>query len=607
MNQLENDLRIVILLRYEQGLSYEEIAEATGRPLGTVSKRLHTAHRKLLEILTVSGLTLALGAVTQALGAIPANAVPVELASKLRRLALEYPRGGPHAFRPRVVKGLYSKLVAIGLPVTLAGFIAILGASRESSGVPTFPRPAIPGRLAAAPPSPEPPVATEKETPEPPGPAGDPVSILVGVVRDRASRLPIRGAKVWLEHTLPWSPPAITADDGSFRLECRIRKGIEEVPYSVDAVAPGYVRRRIVWKVGSARLKRSEDGRSVTLEEAADELGGLILRPGKTTLPLIELSRGTQIRGRVVDSQGRPLTGVHVTAETQEIPADPAQIELGPLVLPPIPDGVLETWESDFRGGFVIPNLYPKGKCLLSLSLPGYATLRSSAAVKDPPEERVFVLHPGVRVQGQILDAQGHPFAGARVFAFSPPSGRFVAGASTAEDGRFSIADLREDTKYLVACVPGHGISTIELPRKDTSLSIIATEAEGSVTGVATDENGAWVEGAKAVVCGYEILLGDRKIHLAFSDVLGTVQLPESVRSDEELPSEIEQVRGYLPRSWAPPPATTSGDGRFQLSKLPLRPGVSALLAVHKDGYTTDGDTASEGKGLRLRLRKLPP
>ena len=45
--------RLVILLRHKADLSYEEIAEELGIPLGTVKARLHRAHRllrtKLLE------------------------------------------------------------------------------------------------------------------------------------------------------------------------------------------------------------------------------------------------------------------------------------------------------------------------------------------------------------------------------------------------------------------------------------------------------------------------------------------------------------------------------------------------------------------------------
>jgi RNA polymerase sigma-70 factor, ECF subfamily len=45
---LAADLRIVVVLRYTEGMSYDQIAEVLGCAAGTVASRLHRAH-KLLE------------------------------------------------------------------------------------------------------------------------------------------------------------------------------------------------------------------------------------------------------------------------------------------------------------------------------------------------------------------------------------------------------------------------------------------------------------------------------------------------------------------------------------------------------------------------------
>ena len=47
ISELAPELRIAVVLRYTEGLSYEEIAEATGCPAGTVASRLNRAHRDL--------------------------------------------------------------------------------------------------------------------------------------------------------------------------------------------------------------------------------------------------------------------------------------------------------------------------------------------------------------------------------------------------------------------------------------------------------------------------------------------------------------------------------------------------------------------------------
>ena len=48
--------RVVIVMRHQQGLAYDEIAESLDLPLGTVKARIHRAHRLLKEKLTRMGL-----------------------------------------------------------------------------------------------------------------------------------------------------------------------------------------------------------------------------------------------------------------------------------------------------------------------------------------------------------------------------------------------------------------------------------------------------------------------------------------------------------------------------------------------------------------------
>ena len=47
VDQLSTDLRIVVVLRYTEGLSYDQIAEVLNCSPGTVASRLHRAHRGL--------------------------------------------------------------------------------------------------------------------------------------------------------------------------------------------------------------------------------------------------------------------------------------------------------------------------------------------------------------------------------------------------------------------------------------------------------------------------------------------------------------------------------------------------------------------------------
>ena len=51
VSRLPERQRRIVLLRYFDGLSVREVAEATGRPVGTVTKYLSRAHRRLRELL----------------------------------------------------------------------------------------------------------------------------------------------------------------------------------------------------------------------------------------------------------------------------------------------------------------------------------------------------------------------------------------------------------------------------------------------------------------------------------------------------------------------------------------------------------------------------
>ncbi|MEP7012949.1 MAG: sigma-70 family RNA polymerase sigma factor, partial [Acidobacteriota bacterium] len=48
---LRADYSEVLLLRFRQGLSYQEIAEVTGQPLGTVKTNIHRARKELAAAL----------------------------------------------------------------------------------------------------------------------------------------------------------------------------------------------------------------------------------------------------------------------------------------------------------------------------------------------------------------------------------------------------------------------------------------------------------------------------------------------------------------------------------------------------------------------------
>ena len=55
VERLRPEYREVIVLRHQEGLAYEEIAEIAGLPLGTVKTYIHRARKELAELLTAAG------------------------------------------------------------------------------------------------------------------------------------------------------------------------------------------------------------------------------------------------------------------------------------------------------------------------------------------------------------------------------------------------------------------------------------------------------------------------------------------------------------------------------------------------------------------------
>lgn len=56
MDRLRPEYRKVVALRYQEELSYEDIAEVTGLPVGTIKSHLHRARAEMAEFLRKHGL-----------------------------------------------------------------------------------------------------------------------------------------------------------------------------------------------------------------------------------------------------------------------------------------------------------------------------------------------------------------------------------------------------------------------------------------------------------------------------------------------------------------------------------------------------------------------
>jgi RNA polymerase sigma-70 factor, ECF subfamily len=55
LDRLRPEYRRAVVLRYQEGLSYEEMADVTGLPIGTVKSNLHRARAEMAALLTRTG------------------------------------------------------------------------------------------------------------------------------------------------------------------------------------------------------------------------------------------------------------------------------------------------------------------------------------------------------------------------------------------------------------------------------------------------------------------------------------------------------------------------------------------------------------------------
>lgn len=137
VGDLPEELRAVVALRFEQGLSYEEVAESLEIPAGTVSTRLREAKDRLSRALALAGLGALALRWEEALAAAPLEAVPADLAERLAKIVRETGRTGV----PRSRRAPKAAAV-VGAGLFLGGGIAIWLSRQEPSAARHLSRPA---------------------------------------------------------------------------------------------------------------------------------------------------------------------------------------------------------------------------------------------------------------------------------------------------------------------------------------------------------------------------------------------------------------------------------------------------------------------------------
>ncbi|MBI2920839.1 MAG: sigma-70 family RNA polymerase sigma factor [Planctomycetes bacterium] len=561
---LDDELRETVVLRYERGLKYEEIAQAMDCPEGTVSARLHTAHRRLTEALAGAGVALALAALERELAAAPAPAVPEPLARELRRIAsetdLQPAPGVPARLKLAGLAAVALLLLAGGLAVERGLASRRPGAAGTGDGI-TARSAERPGTGTSGPGAGTDGLRATGGTSEGALPiTGEtPASLratLTGHVRDRRNSRPVGGARVWLTRLEPYGEAAaetVTGPDGAYFLEA------DPAEYELHAHSPEYLDFLIDREIEEVRLGNNFQGDPVHDRERADVKAQYRFRlaPGETAVRDMDLAPGVMIRGRVSDAAGVPLAGAAVDFACQYIDWGPGT---NGCSFSYNPDGRTTSVLTGLDGAFEIGPLYPTGSVALDVRKDGYEPGGTSVELDGASTETTIVLQEGATFAGVVVDSLGRPVAGARIF--TGPRGdradhlRLQPVASSAE-GTFELRSQPRSARVVGAIAPGYGWTVVRIEGSDPkNLRLVLPDASGTITGIVRDAAGLPLAGVKVTAAYFDARPEGVVARLGFGNSVGWSQEALAV--------------GLVNDSALAPATTTRDDGTFELKGVPV-------------------------------------
>lgn len=222
---------------------------------------------------------------------------------------------------------------------------------------------------------------------------------------------------------------------------------------------------------------------------------------------VIVLSRGVELRGRVVDSRGFPVEGVLLSLIGEGTSRQ----------------GRLTFSERD--GTFLYDGV--AGQVTLSASHSSYApaTIVIDIPVEAEAQEVEFALEEAARtVQGRVLDSRDHPISGADVSVRSVTSGSpLVRHAISAEDGTFSVDGMAGGLVVVQARAAGMSTGSTSAGPDVDEVTIWLESAGALLVEVIDPHTGDAIEG-----CSVDILasIGRRGRHACEAGSASLVGLP---------------------------------------------------------------------------------
>jgi hypothetical protein len=267
---------------------------------------------------------------------------------------------------------------------------------------------------------------------------------------------------------------------------------------ALDAVADaGGVLRFPAAPLGNYRITADADGFA-----PATELVTWNERAGTAWSATIALEPGVALTGRVTDARGAPIAGAEVRARPVARATTLAPYRPRP------PDPLRPAVVTDADGRFRYP--VPTGQRLaLVATHDRYARGETAELTAAAPAEVAIVLDDGRALAGRVVDAEGHPVAGA-VVADAPSAEAATHTTRTGADGGFTLAGIEPERQRIAvfASTPEAtgDPAVIALPDQlDQPVELVLAHRR-QVAGTVVDAGGAPV--ADAIV-GYQRVLPD--------------------------------------------------------------------------------------------------
>ena len=288
-------------------------------------------------------------------------------------------------------------------------------------------------------------------------------------------------------------------------------------------------------------------------------------QPARGAQPLkIVLSQARAVRGRVVDTQGRPVAGAEVRLAPSPLPGQRTGAKRAEPAVEEDPFAAL----SDARGQFAIAHV-PAAQIDLTARKRSHAPSLVRGIQISPGEGAAdlgtVVLRPGARIAGRVIDSKGKPIASAgvhRVESLEPLDHRSARlegekpDAISGADGKFVLEDLASGLPLnLIVRAPGHlpaGVRNVRPPNQKPLM--VRLEAAAQLRGRVVSAEGEPVAGARV-------------------DFIWEAAVPD--RPERKTGPPVERF------------ATSDREGRFELRNLPS--GTATVSAWAEGHVPVDG------------------